>query len=101
VQQKYLGTSPEDFKINCKTCKLIISDIRMSGMNGYEFVKKAKDMDRQVKIILMTAFEIEDNEFHNVLPDIKIDGFLQKPFSIKQLNSVIEKNRQQALINLQ
>jgi two-component SAPR family response regulator len=81
----------EDFKVNCKTCSLILSDIRMPGINGYEFVKKAKEIDKQVKVVLMSAFEINDKEFHNLLPDIKVDGFLQKPFSIQQLEEVIEK----------
>ncbi|HJT47941.1 MAG TPA: response regulator [Nitrososphaeraceae archaeon] len=70
---------------------VIISDIRMPGMNGYEFVKKAKEIDKQIKVILMSAFEINEREFHNLLPDIKVDAFLQKPFSIQQLNNVVEK----------
>ena len=37
----------------------------------------------------MTAFEIEDREFYNLLPNIKVDGFLQKPFSMYKLNDVI------------
>jgi hypothetical protein len=31
----------------------------------------------------MTAFEIENREIYNLLPDVKLDAFLQKPFSIK------------------
>jgi two-component system response regulator (stage 0 sporulation protein F) len=70
---------------------LVISDIRMPGMNGYEFVKKTKEIDKNVKTILMSAFEINDKEFHNFLPNIKIDGFIQKPFHIEQINDVIDK----------
>jgi DNA-binding NtrC family response regulator len=70
---------------------IVISDIRMPGMNGYEFVKKTKEIDKKVKTILMSAFEINDREFHNLLPDIKVDAFLQKPFHIQQLNEVVEK----------
>ena len=81
----------EDFKVNGQTCSLILSDIRMPGMNGYEFVKKVKKINSKVKVILMTAFEINDKEFHNLLPDVKVDGFLQKPFSIQKLNNVVEK----------
>ena len=81
----------EDFKVNCNTCGLVLSDIRMPGMNGYEFVKKAKEIDKQVKVVLMSAFEIGDKEFHNLLSDVKVDAFLQKPFSIRKLNDVIEK----------
>ncbi|HYZ50550.1 MAG TPA: response regulator [Nitrososphaeraceae archaeon] len=68
---------------------LVISDIRMPSMNGYEFVKQIKKIDSQAKIILMSAFEIEDKEFRNVLPDIKVDGFLQKPFSLNELKSIV------------
>jgi DNA-binding NtrC family response regulator len=81
----------EDFKVNCKDCSLILSDIRMPGINGYELIKKAKEIDKQVKTVLMSAFEIHDKEFHNLLSDINVDAFLQKPFHIQQLNEVIEK----------
>jgi DNA-binding NtrC family response regulator len=79
----------ENFKANCKDYSIVISDIRMPTMNGYEFIKKVKEIDKEVKVILMTAFEINDKEFHNVLPSVKIDGFLQKPFSLKQLSHMI------------
>jgi two-component SAPR family response regulator len=58
-------------------------------MNGYEFAKKVKGIKPEGKIILMSSFEISDIEFSNVLPDIKIDAFLQKPFSIRKLKDLI------------
>jgi DNA-binding NtrC family response regulator len=81
----------EHFTKNHNNCSLILSDIRMPGMNGYEFVTQVKKINPKVKIILMSAFEIHHKEFHNVLPDIKIDGFLQKRFHIQQLEEAIEK----------
>jgi DNA-binding NtrC family response regulator len=81
----------EQFKVNCKDYTMILSDIRMPGINGYELIRKAKEIHKQVKIVLMSAFGINDKEFHNILPDTKVDAFLQKPFHIQQLNEVIEK----------
>jgi hypothetical protein len=40
----------------------------------------------------MSSFEINDIEFSNVLPDIKIDAFLQKPFSVRKLKGLIADN---------
>ena len=37
----------------------------------------------------MTAFEINDAEFRAVLPDVRIDGFIQKPISLEDLTHMI------------
>jgi DNA-binding NtrC family response regulator len=81
----------EDFKSNSRYYDIVISDIRMPGMNGYEFIKHVKNINPKVKAVLMSAFEINDKEFHNLLPDIKVDAFLQKPFRIQQLKDTIDK----------
>ena len=49
----------EHFQINSKQYVLVISDLRMPRMNGYEFIKKVKEMKPQVKVFFMTAFEID------------------------------------------
>jgi len=72
----YYYTDPfialEHFRLKLKYhCGMVISDISMPAMNGYEFVKKVKGIKPQGKIILMSAFEINDMDFSKVLPDIK------------------------------
>jgi response regulator RpfG family c-di-GMP phosphodiesterase len=59
----------------------VISDLRMPVMNGYEFIKKIKELKPQVKVFFMTAFEIDDIEIRRVLSYIKIDEFIKKPVS--------------------
>ena len=62
-------------------------------MNGYEFVKKVKQIKTEVKVILMTAFEINDVELSLFfLQTTKIDAFVQELFSIKQLEHIFEKH---------
>ena len=51
-----------------KNHDIVISDIKMPGMNGHEFVKQVKKINPLVKIMLMGYFEIEDRELSNVLP---------------------------------
>jgi len=50
-------------------------------VNGYEFVKKAKEIDKQAKIVVMSGFEVNDvGELYNMITEVKIDSFLQKTF---------------------
>jgi DNA-binding NtrC family response regulator len=77
----------EHFKLNSERYGLVISDVRMPAMNGYEFVTKVKQINPDVKVCLMSVFEINDLELD--LKSIKIDEFLQKPLSIGKLTEVI------------
>jgi DNA-binding NtrC family response regulator len=75
----------EHFKLNTAEYGLVISDIRMPKMNGYEFVREVKKIKPKVKVFLMTAFDINSQEFSKVLPDIKVNQFIKKPISIGEL----------------
>jgi CheY-like chemotaxis protein len=79
----------EHFEINNKDYSLLISDIRMPTMNGFEFVREARKINPKVKILLMTAFEIDDKELSRVLPKPKIDGLIQKPASSMQILNTV------------
>ena len=81
----------EHFQINSESYGLVITDLRMPGMDGYEFIKKIKEIKSQVKVFFMTAFSINDIEFERVLPFVKIDEFMEKPVSLKKLVSLINK----------
>jgi DNA-binding NtrC family response regulator len=82
----------EHFKANARDYFLVISDLRMPGMNGFEFIKKVKEIKPEVKIFFMTAFEINDLEFRRVLPSTRIDEFIQKPIILKKLNIIIQNH---------
>jgi YesN/AraC family two-component response regulator len=58
-------------------------------LSGIQLAKKVKEASPSVKVILMTAFEIRDNEFSKVFPSTQIDGFIQKPIGIKELTNKI------------
>jgi|SRR5918995_1817000 two-component system response regulator ChvI len=82
----------EYFKNNCNSIRLVLSDIRMPQMNGYELVKRIRDLRSEIKIILMSAFEINHLEMAKALPDIKIDSLVSKPISLRNLTRTIDKS---------
>ena len=62
---------------------LVISDYKMPGLNGMEFLKKIKEYNRFVRTILITAaFRINDNLFQEYTKKKIIDGFVQKPIGL-------------------
>ena len=81
----------EYFKNNSSRIGLVLSDIRMPQMNGFELVKRMRTMGTEVRIILMSAFEINHGEMTRVLPDIKIDSLISKPISLRNLTKTINK----------
>jgi CheY-like chemotaxis protein len=42
---------------------LVLSDVRMPGMTGFEFIIKVREMQPTVKALLMSAIEINDSIF--------------------------------------
>jgi two-component SAPR family response regulator len=80
------------FKNSSNNIDIVLSDIRMPQMNGCELVKRIRNLRTEVKIILMSAFEINHAEMKKVLPDMKIDGLISKPISLRNLSKIIDKN---------
>jgi DNA-binding NtrC family response regulator len=75
----------EHFTINKGDYAMIISDLRMPALNGMELIKKAKSLNPFARMILMTAFDIDDAMFKDFAKKQIINGFLQKPVRIDDL----------------
>ena len=72
----------EHFQINEHAYVLVISDVKMPRLNGMEFLKKIKELNRFVRTILMTAFQIEYKVFREYTKKKIINASLQKPIDI-------------------
>ena len=63
--------------------------MRMPGLSGMQLARKVKQINPNVKVVLMTAFEIRDDEFSKVFPSTSVDGFVEKPIGIRDLTNKI------------
>ena len=81
----------EYFKVNGKNCTVVLLDVRMSGMNGFEFCRRVKELRPEAPVILMTAFEMNQSEVSKVMPSTMADGYIQKPISLKKLKEIIDE----------
>jgi DNA-binding response OmpR family regulator len=65
----------------------------MPLMNGFDFAKSVRQIKSDIKVLIMTAYSIEDDsDFTTMLESQNIDGFIQKPFSIKNLKNTVKNH---------
>ena len=75
-------------KVKNSSYSLVITDVRMPGMDGVELLKRLKSLDANLPVILITAFASLD-----AAVDAMKEGawdYLTKPFKIEELREVIE-----------
>jgi two-component system C4-dicarboxylate transport response regulator DctD len=82
----------EHFKANSANYALIITDIRMPAMNGIEFVKEIRKLDKDIAIIVMSAFDLKELAIDKEQePELKIAELLDKPIMVSQLKAIVSK----------
>ena len=73
---------------------LLLFDIRMPGMNGFELYRKIKDIEEEEKkvksskprVCFITAYEEFRSEFKETFPTVEeVDCFLKKPIPMPDL----------------
>ncbi len=79
----------EKLKQNEDVC-IVISDMRMPGMNGIEFINHAKKEYNNIVYFILTGFEITE-EIADALNQKLINKYFKKPFNSKEIESTINE----------
>jgi signal transduction histidine kinase len=72
-----------------KNIDLVLMDIRMPLMDGYEATKKIKEINKDIPIIAQTAFALKDEKEQIIKAGC--NDYISKPFAIHELLSLIGK----------
>ena len=78
----------EHFKANSADYGLVITDVRMPRMSGFELAANIKVTKPDAKVVFMSAFEVSDLEFSR--PGVKINDLLRKPVDVKTLVRIVK-----------
>ncbi len=72
-----------------KDAALVITDMRMPGINGIKVLEKAKEMDQDIPVILMTAY----GTIETAVKAMKQGAYdyILKPFELEEMNVLVEK----------
>src|SRR6266446_3088463 len=87
---KGVGTAEEGWKIAGEV-DLIITDLKLPGMDGLELLEKLKGQNSHTPVVVMSAFGTVENAVE-AMKRGAVD-FLPKPFSLDHLTVVVEKER--------
>ena len=76
----------EHFNGNKDNYALVMTDLRMASLNGLELLKKVKKLNPNVRTILTSAYEVENDViFRQYMKEGIIDSFIEKPVTIRRL----------------
>jgi len=67
---------------------LVLSDINMPGMSGFELLKIIKQKFPHLKVVMVTAYGDESNKENS--KKLGADGFVNKPVDFSELKNVIQ-----------
>jgi DNA-binding NtrC family response regulator len=78
----------EHFTENNANYALVISDLRMPGLNGLELLKKVKTSNPKVRTILMSAYNFEEDEmYQQYMKEAVINSSIEKPVTMNYFRS--------------
>lgn len=67
--------------------QIIISDIAMPNLNGIEFIKKIREENKTIPIVLLTAYD--DKDYLLPAANLNIQSYIIKPISTSKLKEVL------------
>lgn len=79
----------EMFQQNTEEIRLVITDIGMPIMNGYELFSRLKKIKPELPIIISSGFG--DKEIGSKIPKEDVAGLLSKPLSLIQLQELLKR----------
>jgi two-component system, response regulator, stage 0 sporulation protein F len=68
---------------------VVISDMKMPGMSGVEFIKQAKNEFPNIVYFILTGYGLTE-EISKAIDDNLINKYFSKPFDMKEIDLSIE-----------
>lgn len=86
IGEVYAASQAEEAIEICRKVKpdIVVSDIRMPGMNGIELCRKIREEHAECKIIFVTGFS--DKEYLKAAIALQAVSYVEKPVNIKEIS---------------
>jgi DNA-binding response OmpR family regulator len=83
----------QNFKEQDGMYDMIILDMKMPNMNGFELYRQIKKIDDKVKVCFLTASEMDYGVYTDIVNSLDAEYFIRKPIDneelVKRLNRIL------------
>jgi len=70
---------------------MAILDIRMPNLDGFQLNDELKKIDNKLKVIFITAYDINYEIVREIYPELKLDAFIRKPVDSSLLIRIVSE----------
>ncbi|MFY0687673.1 MAG: response regulator [Cyclobacteriaceae bacterium] len=70
--------------------QIVVSDVKMPKMDGYEFVNRVHEISPEIQIIFVTGYAM-NTEIKQTMDKGVVARFIQKPVELKKLIAAIQE----------
>jgi CheY-like chemotaxis protein len=79
----------EHFRRNADNYDIVVTDIRMPHMSGFQVARAVKQIRPDIKVAFATSFDINKPEFDKIFPSTEADAFITKPVEPSMSTAVL------------
>lgn len=70
---------------------LVLLDYKLGDITGENVARKIRETEKNIKILMITAFELDDHIVKNMIQNRYIDDIINKPIQLEELSKKIEE----------
>jgi DNA-binding response OmpR family regulator len=66
-------------------------DYKLGDISGEDVARKIREIEKNIKILMITAYELDDHIVKNMTQKRYVDGIINKPIQLEELSKKIEE----------
>lgn len=71
---------------------LILLDIKMEGIDGIETLRRIREIDKNVKVIMVSGKKPEEEEAFQTCKELGASDYIHKPLELDELEKIVLKS---------
>jgi len=69
--------------------QLVLLDIKMQGINGIETLKRIREKDKDLKVIMVTGKKPDEDGSLNICQQLGVLDYIHKPLELAELEKIV------------